>query len=458
VIVTNSNLNAASPAHEWAVNQPVFNGGALACGEGSGAPGVVVPAGVATEPSQCTVGGFAPNLTMPVIYYWNADIQHSFGNNISVDIAYVGNHSSGLLQFTNINQPLPGIANGTGAAAFNEQLREPYYGTYPWFGQIHWDSNRDDANYDSLQATLRKRVSHGLDFTATYVYSHALDVEDGEFGTTVMESNYNTRLDYGNAAYNPFNRFTITGSWTIPNHKAPAQLLSGWALNTVVELLSGVPYNAADTKDDISGTGENEDRWTLVGSSKNFNWGSTTQPGGFPCYGIAGSTFASATNCQPVTVANLPAQCVSAASSEPVNANVPSALTTTGLPTGAPATAQNSGLYNLYKYGCYMNNGSVIVPPAQGTYGNMGRDELVGPGMAEWDLSVTKNWTIKERYSAQFRVEGFNITNTTQFAVPQANLSSPSTFGKSQATINAGGISISAGAPRQIQLGLRLTF
>ena len=121
---------------------------------------------------------------MPVIYYWNADIQHSFGNNISVDIAYVGNHSSGLLQLTNINQPLPGIANGTGAAAFNEQLREPYYNTYPWFGQIHWDSNRDDANYDSLQATLRKRVSHGLDFTATYVYSHALDVEDGEFGTT----------------------------------------------------------------------------------------------------------------------------------------------------------------------------------------------------------------------------------------------------------------------------------
>ena len=114
VILTNSNLNAASPLNEWAVNQPVFNGGALACGEGNGAPGVVVPAGVAREPAQCIVGGFDPNLTMPVIYYWNADIQHSFGNNISVDIAYVGNHSSGLLQLTNINQPLPGIANGTG--------------------------------------------------------------------------------------------------------------------------------------------------------------------------------------------------------------------------------------------------------------------------------------------------------------------------------------------------------
>ena len=63
------------------------------------------------------MGGFDPNLTMPTIYYWNADIQHSFGNNISVDIAYVGNHSSGLLQLTNINQPLPGIANGTGSGS-----------------------------------------------------------------------------------------------------------------------------------------------------------------------------------------------------------------------------------------------------------------------------------------------------------------------------------------------------
>ncbi len=458
VILTSSNLNTASPLNDWAVNQPVFAGGALACGEGNGAPNVTVPTGVAREPAQCVVGGFDPNLTMPVIYYWNADIQHSFGNNISVDIAYVGNHSSGLLQLTNINQPLPGIANGTsGAAAFNEQTREPYYNTYPWFGQIHWDSNRDDANYDSLQATLRKRVSHGLDFTATYVYSHALDVEDGEFGTTVMESNYNTRLDYGNAAYNPFNRVTLTGTWALPSHKAPAQLLSGWTLNTVVEILTGVPYNASDTKDDISGTGENQDRWTLVGNSKDFNWGSTPNPGGFPCYGIAGSTFASATNCQMVTPANLPAQCVSAASSEPTNPNVP-ATAATGLPAGATSTTTNTGLYSLYKYGCYMNNSSVIVPPAQGTYGNMARDELIGPGMSEWDMSLTKNWTIKERYTAQFRVEGFNVTNTTQFAVPQANLSSPSTFGRSTATINAGGIAISSGAPRQIQLGLRLTF
>ena len=194
-----------------------------------------------------------------------------------------------------------------------------------------------------------------------------------------------------------------------------------------------------------------------MGSSKNFNWGSTPNPGGFPCYGIAGSTFASATNCQMVTPTNLPAQCVSAASSEPTNPSVP-ATAATGLPAGATPTTTNTGLYSLYKYGCYMNNGSVIVPPAQGTYGNMARDELVGPGMAEWDMSLTKNWTIKERYTAQFRVEGFNVTNTTLFAVPQANLSSPSTFGKSQGTINAGGIAIASGAPRQVQLGLRLTF
>ena len=83
VILTSSNLNTASPLNNWGVNQPVFSGGALACGEGQGS-GATLPAGLSREPSQCVVGGFDPNLTMPVIYYWNADIQHSFGNNISL--------------------------------------------------------------------------------------------------------------------------------------------------------------------------------------------------------------------------------------------------------------------------------------------------------------------------------------------------------------------------------------
>jgi outer membrane receptor protein involved in Fe transport len=88
----------------------------------------------------------------------------------------------------------------------------------------------------------------------------------------------------------------------------------------------------------------------------------------------------------------------------------------------------------------------------------MARDELFGPGEREFDMSVTKDWRLKERLTAQFRFEVFNVFNKTQYAVPSANLANPTTFGTSQATINLGGIAIAPGAPRQVQLGLRLMF
>src|SRR5262249_45319072 len=136
-------------------------------------------------------------------------------------------------------------------------------------GAIRWDSNRDNSSYNSLQITLHQRATHGLDFTATYVYAHALDVVDGEFTNNNVENSYNPGADYGNAAYNPFHRFTITGTWKVPGHKAPAQLLQGWRINAVVFALSKVPYNADDTTNDVSGTGTLLDRWTLVGNSKD---------------------------------------------------------------------------------------------------------------------------------------------------------------------------------------------
>ncbi len=452
-------LSIANTALSWTANQPVFNVNALglACGEGS-APGVVPPPGMAVSPQQCGVGGFDPHMRTPPVYYWNLDIQHTLGNNLSFDIGYVGNHSSGLIQETNLNQPTPGLPNKSPFAAgllngssFIEQVREPFYSTYPWINQIRWESNRDNANYDALQVTVNKRLSHGVSFTATYVYSHSLDVVDGEFGALATETSANPRLDYGNAAYNPFHRFTVTGTWAIPGVKAPAQMLQGWRVNAVVFMLSRIPYNTDDTTDDVSGTGALLDRWTLVGNPQDFRFGSTPRPGGFPCYGVTGSTFGGK-GCNTT----LPAQCLSAAQNEPTNSSVPSLLS--AAVTGAPLEPVNSGLYNLYKYGCYMQGSTVIVPPAQGTYGNMARDELFGPGEREFDMSVTKDWKLKERLTAQFRFEVFNVFNKTQYAVPSANLANPTTFGTSQATINLGGIAIAPGAPRQVQLGLRLMF
>ena len=110
--------------------------------------------------------------------------------------------------------------------------------------------------------------------------------------------------------------------------------------------------------------------------------------------------------------------------------------------------------------GCYMVNGSAIVPPAQGTYGSMLPDSIKGPGFSGLDASLSKNWKIKERYSAEFRAEGFNLFNRTIYTGASTNLGSPKSFGLATFTPdNAHGDPIqSRGGARYVQLGLKLFF
>ena len=66
----------------------------------------------------------------------------------------------------------------------------------------------------------------------------------------------------------------------------------------------------------------------------------------------------------------------------------------------------------------FANGNSVMTPPTPGTFGTMGRNIFRDSGFRDWDLSVFKNFTWKERYNAQFRLEMFNILNHPVFANP----------------------------------------
>ena len=124
-----------------------------------------------------------------------------------------------------------------------------------------------------------------------------------------------------------------------------------------------------------------------------------------------------------------------------------------------------TGTQQLAAIGCYMQGNSVIVPPAQGTFGSMHRNELRGQAFQNVDFSIFKNWTFKERVTAQFRAEFFNLLNTVQY-VPQGQgttttttLSAPSTFGVASSEAGStGGTVTGTGLPRRIQLGLKLIF
>jgi hypothetical protein len=96
--------------------------------------------------------------------------------------------------------------------------------------------------------------------------------------------------------------------------------------------------------------------------------------------------------------------------------------------------------------------------PATGTFGNIGRNALYGPGFGSVDFSVFKTTQIRERVRAEFRAEIFNLFNRANYANPSTTFSSGS-FGQITSTRNGGSApGLGFGEPRNTQLGLRLVF
>ncbi len=217
----------------------------------------------------------------------------------------------------------------------------------------------------------------------------------------------------------------------------------------MINIQGGIPYDTRDTSNNISGTGENTDRWDLIGDANDFNgYGRTAH---IPCFGVAGSTFGKDTACtSEATMSLMPAACVSAATALPIN----------------PAVG-TTGLQQLAAFGCYMSGNSVIVPPAQGTFGTMGKALFRGAPFQIGDVALRKHTRITERLDTEFQFDVYNVTNHPEFAIPGGNgngstnsLTQPSGFGRSIATPNVsnGNVVAGSGDARRYQFGLRLTF
>jgi hypothetical protein len=104
-------------------------------------------------------------------------------------------------------------------------------------------------------------------------------------------------------------------------------------------------------------------------------------------------------------------------------------------------------------------NPAAFAKPATGTFGNLGRDALYGPGFGSVDFSLFKNFPIfRERVHGQFRVEIFNLTNRTNWANPTTTFTS-SSFGELTNTKNATSApGLGFGEPRNVQLALKVIF
>ncbi|MGD0416846.1 MAG: TonB-dependent receptor [Terriglobales bacterium] len=398
------------------------------------------------NPNQCNVFAVDQHLKTPYVMNWNLNLQQELTKSTVLQIAYVANHGVKLYSITDINQvnyANDQIVNSAnlypGGEAYGRPLNtncpvsEGGLGTggpcFPWLGFFNYLSNRSDSIYNSLQVTLTKRYSHGLYLLAGYTWAHAIDTATSNLaGVPPDSTNYNE--ERGNGDYDIRHRFTLSVTYDLPSVKTKWQMLEGWQATSIVNLQAGEPYTLGDYGDDISGTGEYNDRWNMTGPSSNIHWSPSTT--------IPYFTFTT----DPVTgnvVGNQ--QCINA--------------------VGGPDPS-NAGAQQLLTYGCFVSGSTVITPPVTGTQGDMHRNIFRGPMFANWDFSLSKIWKLNERIRMQFRGEFFNILNHANFDVFTMNtdLSSPYSVGLVIFTPDVASSNpvIGSGGSRHIQLGAKIIW
>jgi hypothetical protein len=233
-------------------------------------------------------------------------------------------------------------------------------------------------------------------------------------------------------------------------------MLNGWSVNAILLMQGGLPWTPNDTvssTEDIVGTGNGTaaaQYWNYAGPSSDFR--PTSDP--IPCYGgsFSGCTLLNFANTNP---------------SPGLEAIRQSCVTAATAPYGGSGTTQGMlALASLTNFGCFTRGNGVLTPAAYGTIGNATKGTFIGPVYYNLDFSVAKLWKIKERYTAQFRVEFFNFFNRVDLS-PSPTSVSPSAgsngqFGCSCTTPDTGNRNLNpvlgSGGPRHVQFGLKLTF
>ena len=387
--------------------------------------------------NPCPIMSVDRNITTPYVWDWTLNLQHAFTPNLSLEVAYVGNHGSNLTGIRDINQAPVGTDYNPSCAS--DQACRPFNTKFPFLSNIFQMGNIYRSNYDGLQATLNSRNYHGLSMVAGYTFSHSLDELganwDFGYGAGLPEDSYNVGREYASSDFDIRQRLTLSLTYAIPGRTGYGQLLEGWELNSIVTLESGQPWGPIDLGTDASGTGplpvsppaNAPIRWNFFGKPSDFKSG----PNPIPFF--------------------------------PGTSNSACAAQAMALDGGTPGLATAS----LSQFGCYAQGSSVMIPPALGSFGNMGRNLFRDSGFRNLDLSIAKNWHLGEKVRAQFRAEFFNVLNHPNFANPYGGqngfgLNDPSVqpFGCGCATpdVAAANPVIGSGGSRAVQLGLKFTF
>lgn len=211
-----------------------------------------------------TLYSMDPNMRNGYVEQYNVSIQHQFPADTLFQVAYVGNSGRKLNLGVQANPAIP----GPGATVANTNARRTYSpGVY---AGIFKNEGAGNSNYNSLQVSLNKRLSHNVAGSMSYTWSHDIDFYDAEAALVSVSNPYNINADRGPASFDvrhAFNGSLIYQPSVFLSNPNPLVrgVLGGWELSGLWSAQTGSPIAIATGRDN-SLTGVGSDRPNIVGN------------------------------------------------------------------------------------------------------------------------------------------------------------------------------------------------
>jgi hypothetical protein len=240
----------------------------------------------------------------------------------------------------------------------------------PVFTNIFAEDTIAASAYNSLQASLEKRFSHGLQLQAAYTWSKSLDWASS-FEETVNPFNYKSSRAL--SLFNSAQRFVLNYYWEFPVPRYngfKGKVLDDWSMSGIIQFQSGFPIRI-QTQDDAE---------------------------------LISSLFF-------------------------LSADAPQLTGPLQHQSGKQVTTQV--VNGTQQTGHFFINASSFSDPPLGSFSTTPRSICCGPGQNQWDVTFSKRIALSESRYFQFRADIFNLFNKTEFVNPDGNFSDP-TFGQVQ--------------------------
>jgi hypothetical protein len=387
------------------------------------------------------------NLRTPYFHQYNGSVQYEWGQNVVLEAAYVGTRGVNLFRQVAINQaalasPQDPVTNAVTGAVItsntpaNATLRAPFQGVS--INGFTQNQSTAQSTYNSMQLSLTQRLSHGLQFLASYALARSIDNGSGLGGgagisgvvnpgsvndsSGILGNQLESTANRGVSDFDRTHRLVVSYVWDLPQPAMADRsslargLFSNWQISGIVTVMSGLPIDIVD-----------------IGSGSFYGLSDGATP-------LARPSFAADASCKNALQ------------------NVPPGYFFNPTAFRRPVVQAEQPI---------PSSGGTALAGAVGTdIGDVGRNCLRGPRQTNVDFALAKRVPIGPSRHLEVRAEFFNLFNHVNFANPISDLNAVTSSGGSLDPATGrilspgdfGRIISTSSNPRLIQLAVRIAF